>query len=69
MGCALCSGVTVRRAVGWAMQLAVCSGKTLWSSRLKAVFSNEWGYELVSLSGHNRSSSKVAKVLYGLGAS
>ena len=37
------------RAVGWATQLSVCSGKVSWSDKLKAVFSNESGFDLVSL--------------------
>lgn len=37
------------RPVGWATQLSVFSGKVPWSDKLKAVFSNESGYDLVSL--------------------
>lgn len=29
MGCALCSSPTLSRAVGWATQLPMCSGKVL----------------------------------------
>ena len=39
------------KAVEWAMQLPLYSGSVPWSDRLKAVFNNEWGYELDSLLG------------------
>lgn len=45
---AVCSSVTVSRVVGWVMQLLVCFGWVPWSDRLKAIFSNGWGYKLVS---------------------
>lgn len=48
MGYTFGSNATVR-PVGWATQLSVCSGKVPWSDKLKAVFSNESGYDLVSL--------------------
>lgn len=44
---------------------SVCSGKTFLSSRLMAVFSDKWGYELVSLPGH-RSSSSATQAVWGL---
>lgn len=46
----------------------MCSGKTLLSSRLLAVFSYKWGYELVSLPGHRSSSSSTTQA-WGLGSS
>lgn len=43
----------------------LCSFCVLWSSRLMAVFSDKWGYELVSLPGH-RSSSSATQAVWGL---
>lgn len=65
MGCAVCSSTTVCRAVELATQFHVCSDYVACLDRLKAVFSNEWGYDLDSLPGHSgRSNFKTSKVLY-----
>lgn len=45
----LSSSATVRKVDGWATKLLVCSGELPWLDRLKAVFSNGWGYELLFL--------------------
>ena len=45
----LSSSATVRKADGRATRLLVCSGELPWLDRLKAVFSNGWSYELLSL--------------------
>ena len=63
MDCGLCSSVAVSRAIGWAVQLPICSGKGLWLGRLKGVFSSKWGYELVLPKHSRRSSSKATKAL------
>ena len=47
--CALCSRDTVSRAFGMGYAIHVFSGWVPWLARLKAIFSNEQGYELVSL--------------------
>lgn len=49
MGCTSDSSATESRAVGWATELSVYSGKVPWSGELKALFSSEWGYEFVTL--------------------
>lgn len=49
MGCTSDSSATESRAVGWATELSVYSGKVPWSGELKALFSSEWGYEFVPL--------------------
>lgn len=62
MGCALRSNATMSRAIGWATEFLVCSGKILRLGRLKPIFSNE--YKLVSLPRcSERSSSKASKAL------
>lgn len=45
----LSSSATVRKVDGWATKLLVCSGELPCLDRLKAVFSNGWGYELLFL--------------------
>lgn len=69
-GYALCSSVTVSREVGWATQPTECFGYIPRSERLKAVFSNQRGYKIVSLPGKSRkTSAKTRTVLCGLDAS
>ena len=53
MGCTSDSSATESRAVGWATQLAVCSGQVPWLGSLKAVFTTGWGYDLVKVPGHS----------------
>lgn len=63
-GCALCVSTSMHRTTEWAMHLPMCSGCITWMNRLMVIFSNEWGYELVSLPGHSeRISSKASKAL------
>lgn len=60
---ALCPRATPRRAGERAVPLPLCSGFVSRSDRLKAVFSDKWGYELDSLPRHRgRSSSKLVKL-------
>lgn len=66
---ALCSSATVRKTVGWAMQL-LFSGKISLSGSLKVILSNKWSYKLVFLPVYSeRSSSKAHNVLCGLDSS
>lgn len=65
-----CLSATVSTALGWATQLAVCSGQASWVRGRAAVFSSGWGYKLVPLprwSGRTR--SKTGKALRGLDSS
>lgn len=64
VGYVVFSSATVSRAVGWTVHLGMCFGKAPWSLRLKAGFSNDWGYELFSLPGPSeRRTSKDGKAL------
>lgn len=49
--CALCLSATVSSAVGWAMQIPMCSCDIPWLGWLEAVFINEWSYKLFSCPG------------------
>lgn len=61
-GCTFCSSASVSRAVGCAMRFPMCS----LSEGLKTVFSDSWGYKLVSLLGQSGETTfKLNKALCG----
>lgn len=65
-----CLSATVSTALGWATQLAVCSGQASWVRGRAAVFSSGWGYKLVPLPRWSgRTGSKTGKALRGLDSS
>lgn len=62
-GCTFCSSASVSRAVGCAMQFPMSS---MCSEVLKTVFSDSWGYKLVSLLGQSGETTfKLDKALCG----